>query len=110
MHGRRRNQTGEGNSLALILLLGIHEEKCLVAADGPSDRAAKLVQIELRGCSVKVALRVEGGVADELEDRSMEVICTRLGSDQHGRAGAGAIFRGITEGEHFEFRDIVDGS
>jgi hypothetical protein len=52
---------------ALILLLAIHEEKRLVVADGPSDRAAKLVQIELRGCRVKVALRVEVGVADKLE-------------------------------------------
>ena len=63
--------------------------------DGSSDGAAKLIQIELRGCSVKVAFRVEVGVADELEERSVEVICARLGCDQHGGAGAGAVFRGI---------------
>ena len=73
-HGQRRNQAGEGNSLALILLLAIHEEERLVVADWAADRAAKLVQIEFRRCGVKVAFRVEIGIADEFEERSMEVI------------------------------------
>ena len=76
----RRNQAGEGDSLALILLLAIHEEEGLVVADWPADRAAKLVQIELRGCGVKVASRVEVGVADEFEERSMEVVRSLISS------------------------------
>jgi hypothetical protein len=48
-HGQRRHQTGKGNALALILLFAIDEEKGLVLANGAAERAAKLVQIELRG-------------------------------------------------------------
>ena len=73
-HSQRWNQAGKGDAFPLVLLLAIHKKEGLVVADGPTDGAAKLVQIELRSCGVKVAFGVEVSVANKLEERSVEVV------------------------------------
>jgi hypothetical protein len=64
-------------------------------ANGPSDGAAELVDIELGSCGVKVALGVEVGIADKLEERSVEIVGAGFCGDQNCRAGARAKFGGV---------------
>src|ERR1700733_6522162 len=88
--------------------LRIDEEKCLVVADRSPDRTPKLVQIELRGRSVKVALCVEVGVADEFEERSMEIVRAPFGCNQNRGPRACAKLGRVGVSQNLEFLNVVD--
>ncbi len=70
-----RNQARERDSVALVLLLVVGEEECLVFANRAADRAAELIQIELFGVGSEEAARVQVRIAKKLEHRSRGIDC-----------------------------------
>ena len=64
--------------MKLIFLLTVDEEEGFVFADGSAEGAAKLVQVELFGVVSEVALGIERGVAQELEQAAVKVVVPDL--------------------------------
>ncbi len=74
LHRGCGNQPLERSALALPLGLVVKEEESLVLLDGSADRAAKLVQVEFFLARSEVAAGVERSVAEELKQRSVNLV------------------------------------
>ena len=72
-HRRGGHQSCEGNSVPLILLLKIGKEESLIFLDRTAQRSPELIQIEFFGRAGKETPRIEIGIAEELEHRSLEL-------------------------------------
>src|SRR5580700_7663078 len=94
--------------MKLILLLAIDEEESFVLANRTSDGTAKLVQIELFWRGGEEALGIERGVAEELEQRAVEVIRAGFSCDQDGGPCARAVLGGVVVGQNLEFLNVVN--
>ncbi len=79
-----------GVAIHLPRALIVEEEKDLVLLDGPADRGSELVLKQLRtwlSLSFKeVAVGVEDGVAEELVEVSVELICSRARDESYVRS------------------------
>src|SRR5580698_1419151 len=94
--------------MKLILLLAIDEEEGFVLANRAADGTAELVQIELFWRGGEEALGIERGVAEELEQRPVEVVGAGLSCDQYCGSSARAVLGGVVVGQNFEFLNIVN--
>ena len=72
-HGRSGHDAGERNPVPLIFLFVIDEEEDLVLLDWAAERCAELIEIEFLGVGGEEAARIQIGVAEELEEASMEL-------------------------------------
>src|SRR5438067_1722276 len=91
--------------------LVIREKESLVLLNGSTESSTELVEVELllRLIDTKgIAVRVQLGIAEEFEQRSVKLIATGFGSDQHGRTCTRAEFRRIGVSENFEFLDRIN--
>ena len=84
-----------GSKKVTQLLEAKGEEKGFASAvvepgndDAPAERASVLVALQLFLRRREEVLRIEGVIARELEQTSMEHVCARLGRDVHGGARA----------------------
>ena len=82
-HRRGWNQARERNPVPLILLLEIYKEKRLVLLDRATQREAELIEIEFFGDVGEEAAGVQIGIAEELEDASMELVASRFRGHQN---------------------------
>src|SRR6266849_674553 len=94
--------------MALILLLAVDEKEGLILSNGATYRSAKLIQIELLRGGCEKALRVETGVTQKLEQRSVEGVRSRFCGHQYGRAGPRSILRGVVVREDLELLNGID--
>jgi hypothetical protein len=104
----RGNHPRERNPVALVFLLHIGEEEGLVFLDGAAQRAAKLIEIELFGGRGEEAAGIQVGIAEELENASVELVGARFRGHQNSRAAARPPFRRIVVSEDLEFLDGID--
>ena len=95
--------------MPLHLSLIIGEEESLVFLQRAAQRASELIQIEFLRRGSEEAACVQVCIAEELEQRPVEVIGPRLSRHQNGRTGACPIFRGVVKGQDLEFLDGIDG-
>src|SRR5579864_5659247 len=86
----------------------IYKEKRLILLEGPTHRGAELVQIELLAGGREVAARIQSGVAEELEDGSVQLVGSRLGCNQHGRTRTRAVLGREVVAENLEFLNGID--
>src|SRR6266478_891424 len=94
--------------MALILLLAVDEKEGLILSNGPTDRSAKLIQVELLRGGCEKALRVETGVAQKLKQRSVESVGSRFRGDQHRRARPRSVLRRVVIGEDLELLNGIN--
>src|SRR5580698_1919611 len=88
----------------------IAEEKCLVLANRPADRTAKLIAVKIRlGSIVEEIARVRGAIAIELVGVSVERVGTRLGDNVDDVPAAEAVLRSESVCLNLEFLDVIDG-
>ncbi len=101
-HGLRGNQACKRNAVPLHLVLNVGKEEGLVLPNGSTDRAAKLIEIELFCIRGEEAARIEIGVSEKFERGAMELIAAGFRRHQNGRTAAGSILRGVVKGQNFE--------
>jgi len=77
------HQSRKRNAVAKAFGLVVDEEKSLVFLDRSTERAAKLIEIELLLEGSEIALGVELGIAKVLVERSVQLVGARLCRDQH---------------------------
>src|SRR5580658_1235660 len=94
--------------MKLILLLAIDEEESFVLANRTADGSAKLVEIELFWRGGEEALGIERGVAEELEQRPVEVVGAGFSCDQYRGSSAGAVLGGVVVRQDLEFLNVVN--
>src|SRR5208282_2158133 len=81
---------------------------CLVLLKRSTQCPAKLIQIELLFRQCKSALRIEIGIAEELEQRSMQFVRSRLRGYQNRRTCACTVLGRVVIGQNLEFLDSVN--
>src|SRR6202043_3302539 len=84
------------------------KEEGLVVPNRSAQRAAKLIQLErsLRSRRpVEDLTRIEGAVAQILEDAAMQIVGARLRDDVDLAAGAAAVLRRVHRRRHRELLD-----
>src|ERR1700687_4780920 len=94
--------------MALILLFAIQKEKCLVLSNRPTDRSAKLIQVEFLGRTCEKALRIQARVPQELVQTPMKTIASGLRRKQHCWPRASSVLRGVVIGQNLKLLNRVD--
>src|SRR5437762_7932832 len=87
----------------------VAEDKHAVFLDGSAGAGTELISPEWgNGCLIERIARVERAVAQELENRSMELIRSRLRHDSDLCTRPLAIFGRVGSAQHVEFAHRVD--
>ena len=89
------------------------EEELLGSPDRSCEVSAELVALEdgLRqpGAVVRPGVRVQHGIAQEVEAGAMEIGAAALGHDADDAAARAAVLRVVGVADHLHFRDGIDG-
>src|SRR5258708_35283565 len=107
-HSRRRNQAVRCDSTALSGCLIIGKKERFVLLQSAAKRTSELIEVELVLRHSKKVLRVELGIPVELEQRSLELVRSRLRRYQHRRSCARTALSAVVIMQYFEFLDGVD--
>src|SRR4029077_20689349 len=94
--------------MALILLFAIQKEKCLVLANRPTDRSAKLIQVEFLSRTCEKALRIKARVAQKFVQAPVKTVASRLRRKQHCWPRASSVLRGVVIGKNLDLLNRVD--
>src|SRR5579862_9504134 len=94
--------------MTLLFRLIVEEEERFVFPDRAAKGSAELVQVKLLPECGEVAARVELRVAQELKQRSVVLVRSRLGGHQNGRTGPCSPLGGVVVLQHLEFLDGID--
>ena len=87
----------------------VAEEKHTIFFDGSTGAGAELISAEWSDRTlIEEIPRVERAVAQKFEDRSVELVCSRLRDDDHLRACTLSILGGVCTGQYIEFANGVD--
>ena len=98
------NQVHAGLVQVLAESFVVGEDEGLVLLHRAAQRAAELVARETRdGTAVEEIARIESIVAQELVKRSVELVGSGLGDNEHLRAGPLAELRAVGIAQHIEF-------
>src|SRR5260221_4785946 len=107
-HSRRRNQAFRCDSTAPSGCLIIGKKERFVLLQSAAKRTSELIEVELVLRHSKKVLRVELGIPEELEQRSVELVRSRLRRYQHRRTCASTVLSAVVIDQYFEFLDGVD--
>jgi hypothetical protein len=108
-HGCRGHVAARGGGGADTLALVVEEEERAIADDAPAERAAELVIGQRVHPNVKVLPGVEVVVAQELEQRAVEVVRAGLNLQVDHPAGRAAILGRVVAGLKAELADGLGG-
>src|ERR1700732_5383630 len=94
--------------MTLALGFVVNEEERLILLNGPTQRTAELIEIELLLKRRKIALGIQIGVAKILVKRPVELVRARFRRYQHSGTRPRTIFRRVIVSENLKFLDGVD--
>src|SRR5262245_28729720 len=87
----------------------VAEEEHTIFFDGSARAGAELISAEWSDRTlIEEIPRIERAVAQKFEDRSMELVCSRLRDHIHLRACTLSILGGVCTCQYIEFADGVD--
>ena len=106
--GVTANFAGElgGKEEEILLLVGVVD---LGNPNGPAYGKAVVVVPEFSGCSKEGVAGVQGVIAEEFEQRAVEVLTARLGDDIDDGSGGLAELRAVVVAQDLELFDGVHG-
>src|SRR6059036_1031217 len=87
----------------------VAEEEHTIFFDGSTRAGAELISAEWSDRTlIEEIPRVERTVAQKFEDRSVELVCSRLRDDGHLRACTLSVLGGVCSCQYIEFANGVD--
>src|SRR5579863_4613242 len=95
-------------AVRLRFLLPVDEEKRIFLPDRAAERTTVLIQVEFLWRSREKALRVQRCVAQELKQRTVEIVRTRFRRHKHRWSRTRSVFRRVVVGQNLEFLNRID--